>query len=393
MLNQIHVRSFKSLKDVTVDLGAVNVFVGANGSGKSNLLESVGILSAAAAGRVDDESLIRRGVRPGVPALYKSSFKNEKPRGSIRFSGYGENVDYQVELYNPKKDPGFGWSYKTEILRKGGERVAGRSPASNLNLDSKAGLIALESVRFEKGSEEAVFLKNLRDFAVYAPNTATLRGLVADPQLRAPVGLGGGGLPGAVQALIQLAGEDDFALDVIQDIFEMVDWAKAIQAGTVSDVPLSPTAASAKEHLIFVDRFMRTNENRLSGFDVSEGAMYLLFSAVLVVSPLSPNLFAIDNFDAGLNPRLVRHLMAQMCDWIVGLGDRQVMLTCHNPSVLDGMPLGDDRVRLFAVDRTNSGKTIVNRIMLDERVRGLSEKGWTLSRMWTGGMLGGVPNV
>ena len=74
MLKSLSVRTFKSLADVTVELGLVNVFVGANGSGKSNLLEALGVLSAAADGRVDDQTLLARGVRPGVPRLYKSAF-------------------------------------------------------------------------------------------------------------------------------------------------------------------------------------------------------------------------------------------------------------------------------------------------------------------------------
>ncbi len=32
-------------------------------AGKSNLLEALGVLSAAVSGRVDDEALLRRGVR------------------------------------------------------------------------------------------------------------------------------------------------------------------------------------------------------------------------------------------------------------------------------------------------------------------------------------------
>jgi predicted ATPase len=65
MITRFSVESFKSLEKVEVELGSVNVFVGANGSGKSNLLEAIGVLGAAAFGRVDDESLLRRGVRPG----------------------------------------------------------------------------------------------------------------------------------------------------------------------------------------------------------------------------------------------------------------------------------------------------------------------------------------
>lgn len=40
MLKSLSVKTFKSLADVNVELGLVNVFIGANGSGKSNLLEA-----------------------------------------------------------------------------------------------------------------------------------------------------------------------------------------------------------------------------------------------------------------------------------------------------------------------------------------------------------------
>ena len=74
MLKSLSIRAFKSLEDVTVDLGLVNVFISANGSGKSNLLEALGVLSAAADGKVDDQTLLARGVRPGLPAFYKPAF-------------------------------------------------------------------------------------------------------------------------------------------------------------------------------------------------------------------------------------------------------------------------------------------------------------------------------
>lgn len=72
MIERFHVTAFKSLEDVTVELGRVNVFIGPNGSGKSNLLEALGVLGAAARGRVDDESLQRRGVRLGLPDRYRT---------------------------------------------------------------------------------------------------------------------------------------------------------------------------------------------------------------------------------------------------------------------------------------------------------------------------------
>jgi energy-coupling factor transporter ATP-binding protein EcfA2 len=64
MVTNLSVRRFKSIESADLELGQVNVFIGANGSGKSNLLEAVALIAAAAFGRVDQESITRRGCRP-----------------------------------------------------------------------------------------------------------------------------------------------------------------------------------------------------------------------------------------------------------------------------------------------------------------------------------------
>src|SRR2546427_4614402 len=101
MITKLRVESFKSLESIDLDLGQVNVFIGANGSGKSNLLEAVGVIGAAASGRVDDESLLRRGVRPGLPQLYKSAFREERASAHITFAAQNANARYFVSLLNP----------------------------------------------------------------------------------------------------------------------------------------------------------------------------------------------------------------------------------------------------------------------------------------------------
>ncbi|WP_428261834.1 AAA family ATPase [Haliangium sp.] len=118
----------------------------------------------------------------------------------------------------------------------------------------------------------------------------------------------------------------------------------------------------------------------------------MLFAAVAATHPDAPSVLAIDNFDAALNPRLVRALMQTVSEWILA-GNRQLLLTCHNPLVLDGLPLQDDRVRLFAVDRTAKGFTTVRRVIVDDALLAKAREGWPLSRLWVSGHLGGVPDV
>ena len=62
-IREINVKNFKSLYDVSFQPGKVNVFIGANGSGKSTILEAIGILSGAMTDRVNNNVLLRN-LRP-----------------------------------------------------------------------------------------------------------------------------------------------------------------------------------------------------------------------------------------------------------------------------------------------------------------------------------------
>jgi len=137
---------------------------------------------------------------------------------------------------------------------------------------------------------------------------------------------------------------------------------------------------------------MADKRDILSAYEASEGVLYLLFGMVLACNAKAPPTFAIDNFDHALNPRLARAYAKSFCDWVLARQGAQALLTSHNPLILDGLPLGDDRVRLFAVDRTDSGTTIVRRVEVSEKVLEAAEKGVSLSRQWVMGNFGGVPS-
>ena len=145
MIVKVAISSFKSLANVEIELGQLNVFVGANGSGKSNFLEAVGVLSAAADGKVTDQTLLQHGVRPGVPKLYKSAFPSAERRSPhIHFSGSSADAHYDVTLNNPLNDPSPAWKFKTERLERGQTRLASRGPNLRNNPNTENGLAALK---------------------------------------------------------------------------------------------------------------------------------------------------------------------------------------------------------------------------------------------------------
>jgi energy-coupling factor transporter ATP-binding protein EcfA2 len=397
MIIKITIRSFKSIEKAEIELGNLNVFVGANGSGKSNLLEAIGVLSAAADGKVTDQTLMQRGVRPGVPKLYKSAFPSSgsRPDPNILFSGYSQQAHYAVRLYNPMADPSPAWTFKAEVFERGQEILVCRVPYSQEYPNTEIGLAALKAVELKDGDPALALLRRLQNYVIYSPTTPVLRGIAPEAQPRQPLGLSGGHLPEAVRGLLLGRHENELAKNVYSESLRLIGWAKKYDSVSSSSLPLSPAASSSPRVIKFTDKYMMPGRNVLSGYDASEGALYVLFMAVLATHPKAPLFCAVDNADHGLNPGLATALTKSFAEWILASkDDRQVLMTSHNPAVLDGLPLQDDRVRLFTVDRDNKGKTIVERVVVNKKLLDMADtKGWPLSRLWMNKLIGGMPDV
>lgn len=392
MIREFEIRSFKSLEGVSIELGRINVFIGANGRGKSNLLEALGVMGASASGRVDDESLLRRGVRPGLPVLYKSSFRNSRQPDAIQFAAASGDAKYSVSLFNPLTDPEPAWRFKTESLYGDGRKLVGRSPASRLNLDPAFGYTALKAVEMAPNSSASRLINELRQYAIYSPDTSTLRGLDTDPQTREPIGLGGGRLAEAVQSIMR-QGPTPQLISALNSVRTMIDWMGGFVVSSPYEVPVSKNIPQPTKILRFRDKYMADKRNYLSGYDASEGALYVLFMFVLAHHQDAPPILAVDNFDHALNPRLAMALTRKLCDWVLMQENRQFLLTSHNPLVLDGLPLGNDEVRLFTVERSHLGKTMIRRIEIDDQLIQAAEDGIPLSQQWVTGSIGGVPAI
>lgn len=140
---------------------------------------------------------------------------------------------------------------------------------------------------------------------------------------------------------------------------------------------------------------MKPSRNILSGYDSSEGALYILFHALLAVLPTAPRFYAVDNADHALNPRLCQALFGKLCNWILkSPQEKQIILTTHNPLALNGLPLLKNDVRLFTVSRSIQGKTLVRRVIWNQDLEDKRKSDClTISDMWISGELGGMPNA
>src|SRR5215210_4576350 len=96
MLQQIRIQNFKSLKDVTLDLQQVNLLIGPNNSGKSNLLKALEFLGKWFEGKVPEkEELARLRFQQNLSLTDKLLFRIDITDKNISEPKY----TYQLELF------------------------------------------------------------------------------------------------------------------------------------------------------------------------------------------------------------------------------------------------------------------------------------------------------
>jgi energy-coupling factor transporter ATP-binding protein EcfA2 len=421
MLTRFTVDGFKSFgRDLSLELGRINVLIGANGSGKSNILEALGLLGCAVAGRLNDYELQVRGVRPGLPSLYRSSFAGRRAPAAIKLGvtcAGDPPHSYAVAITIGRDDDYAPLKITQERVAQGDDleiinELTGRRPRVKTRVGGKTTTtkadgrrlgrllpLALERLSAElaavlQSPVSPLFYLALRDYAIYAPSTLVLRGLTSDPTLRDPVGIHGGRLAEAVNQLLDVRQGRFGSLD-LEEVLDLLDWVGGVDVADASRTLLPPGTSTLRQLIRFTDKRMAQGRNRLSAHDASEGALYVLFLLVLALHPRIPPVFSIDNFDHGLHPRLAQETIRLFCRIMLDYpdGGRQALLTTHNPLVLDGLDLTDDRVRLLAVDRDHNGFTTVNRIQIDPDFMAKNRDHLPLSKLWITGRLGGMPNL
>ena len=364
-------KNFKTLEEVSFEPGRVNVFIGANGSGKTTILEAIGLLCAAMTDRVDNASMQRKGIRLSVPGLYKSAFSDLRRKApTINFDvswrqnekdyQYGVNLNVPNESDSARRDM---WRYHSEKLTVNNQTLWGRSGASKTTYDPYVGL----------------------------PNTQALRGTLPDPYQVNPIGLCGGRLAEAIEEIMRQDEDGESYLQnlPLDEVLELIDWASGFDVTAPKKSSVNAAVPTTRRILEFQDRYL-TSKTSFTAYDASEGALYVLFLLCLALHPDAPGIFAVDSFDHAMHPRLARETTKLFCKTILEQ-DKTVFVTTHNPLVLDGLDLMNDDIRLFAVNKSRkSGHTSLQRIQVTKE---LMDSGYSLSRLWTEGRLGGVPNL
>ncbi len=410
MISEIQIENFKSIVDLSIKPGAVTVLIGENGSGKSNILEAIAFAAAASAWKLDDEFLYTRGIRVtdkewmrsafvGPKALRKNNVPIPKP---IQIKILGDDPEHPLEMAieeaaTPIRGKSIGrWKIGFDVAPPEiqaeynesdfGDEVEIFKQALKTQLKSDAiekiarQIVARRraALKKRKAVPEVAAALALKNFLIYSPENTALRSFEVEGAIK-PLGANGQGL---LKLLSDSAasGNGKFAAE-LKKLLSLLGWFDDLRLPTEED--------EIRGRLRIHDRWMPKDTPLFDQRSANEGFLYLLFYFTLFLSKTTPKFFAIDNIDNSLNPKLCAELMRQLTTLAANNG-KQVILTTHNPAILDGLNLHDDKQRLYVVRRNSEGHTIVNQVKAPRpRPEGSPVK---LSTAFMSGLLGGLPD-
>lgn len=383
MLKRLHIRNYKSIYDETIELGRFNVFIGENGSGKTNILEALGMASAAAENKLSNDELALKGIRVAKPTITFSSFLGEQQKEEILIEYENIFENELVKIKNSLSSKKTNNIFSDWVL----ERNSDKKPNYFNTIAKEIKNIVEEEIEDYilkttlKKYDESSFLYG---FKIFNLSTQILRGIGGTS--RAIPGIQGENL----DRLIESFDKEERAK--LEEYAYFINWLDKIEIDSEDSHKRNGHKLDMSTSVLyFRDKFMQRKNNLFSAENANEGVLHILFYLALFISKHTPKLFGIDNIETALNPELCKKLIEQLVKLSKEEGNqRQVLITTHSPSVLDGLDLHDDEQRLFKVYRNRKGHTKVKRIELkpDQKLNG---EGLKLSELWMRNYIGAIP--
>ena len=353
MLKKLHIEDFKSFADETIELHPLTVLVGANASGKSNLLDAVRFLQGLALdmslvdamrGRWEGGRQVWPGLRGGVADVAR--------RGATELSIESEwAIGGEVITHRLACEPGDHPLLSSESLHS--------SMVSGYLFDTNAGALRDQAGR-DQGSSIRVALKRTgrgnSPTQVHAASRSLLHQLRTDPPVSEDVA--------RVRELVLRAMRTAYFLDITPSLMrdfvgkhvgelglegenvsalawnicqdaeakaDLVDWLAELCAPELEDIDFAKTDLG-DVMLVVVERGGR----RIPARSLSDGTLRFLGQLIALRTAPEGSLLLIEEIENGLHPTRA-HLLVEAMEAATRARGVQVVATTHSPLVLNAL--------------------------------------------------------
>lgn len=389
MIEQLRVRNYKSLEDVTINLRPLNVFVGPNNSGKSNILDCFQFLADFvnhSAGAVHSRggfgALVWNGDLKRPIEIEVAGKSVIRLAGIAKFGDSGQSYSYRYKLQLVGGPTHYSVHKESFILQLDSEerKLVERSPGGSAQFWNTKGekrpsaTFPSDVTCLDYARSNILTYPELGQFAIKVANWRVYR--FVPSAMRSPLPVKkelqlqpqGGNLPTVLHSIYT---EDRESFNrIVETLRAGVPELRELYTALTEQ---GSTYMSIEESGI---------EPRIPAWAMSDGTLQLLAYLAVLYSPTPPSLACFEEPENFLHP----HLLQLLADLLKEASERtQILMTTHSPYLLNFMDPAD----LLIVEKSE-GKT---KVRPAHKKKGLKEalRVLGLGEMWYAGSLGGIP--
>jgi predicted ATPase len=370
-IHELEVKGFRSLRHINWAPGRLNVVIGANGSGKSNILRSLEFIKIAAEGGLPQEILDNGGI---TQTLWDESGNElfwrlktvEAFEYQLQIQKLGWANDFQIIQETLATDDGFHiarYPNRASMRNDEGEEIA-------VSMNRIASTQTLLSLSTSIGDLTTFYFREIlsgwsisHDMRV--DRSALIR-QAAVARVESYVSADGQNLIPVLHTLY--TGNREFK--------RATDAAMRAAFGADYEEIVFPPAADQRVQLRVRWRSLKTEQ---SAFNLSDGTLRFLLLVAILANPKTGNLIAIDEPETGLHPGMFP-IIAELA--MEAAERTQVIFTTHSPQFLDAFR---DQPPTTTVAEWVDGETHLSVLDGDELQRWLKE--YSLGALFRSGEL------
>ncbi|MEO8495027.1 MAG: AAA family ATPase [Planctomycetota bacterium] len=374
-ITSLEVEGFRSFKSQTWCPGDLNLLIGPNASGKSNLLRVLEMVSVGARGGLGKWVQQEGGIDP---LLWDGQVNELKVRFKTTPADFGrdttrDSLTYELQLVRLGQSSSFRIDYEMlgnfYRVEQGSssqpfkliERTAGRGVlfdenehslvAPEASIPDDETLLSQVSGPFTQNRDLTEYQKQLSTWKIHQGFHTHREAAIRLPQV--------------TRTDTQVSADGQNLISVLHSLYmgsrefkNEINTAMRAAFGDDFEELVFPPAADQRIQLRVRWRSLRREQ---SAADLSDGTLRFLFLLAVLANPSPPPLIAIDEPETGLHPSM----LPIVAEYARDAADRsQVILTTHSAELLDAF--GNDPPTTTVVERVN-GETIL-RVIAGEQL-------------------------
>ncbi len=377
MINKIHIKNFLSIRSAEVNLGKVNLLIGANNSGKSNFLKAFLFL------KISINEHTKLNVLRKI--INRTALKNNENNLAVQIDtnevSFYKEFDLQKENRNLLEIVGITYEkFLTTLSARWDKNFYDEfyKPFYLKFFVSNTGTIVSKY-------EQTDIQKLIEETKIYSPNPLKIRSFATldakDKQINADAS-------NLVSFLDNMRDENPQIIRDIEDSLQKT--VSNFQEIRLKKSPETPT----KKMLGLVDK----NNEIFWADELSEGTLYFLAILAIIHQPNPPKLLLLEEPEKNVHPKRIHEII----DYLFQLSEQkdiQIIMTTHSPLVVDEFKNIPENIHIFdfidnqtviknmkeVIEQSNTGRKAKNYSLLDLTTT-------TIGDLWLQGFLGGVPS-